>query len=212
MKRFPRAAFTLIEMIVVIAVILVLVGITIPIASYVNNRAARTRAAGEISEMSTGLGSYQTDFGAYPQDVATGSLDPRGDFNPVGGPSALRYRAACLSLYSALSGDALPAGMPDGNPEKKGYIHFLPNRLKTTTPASGPMVVGYLKDPFGNPYGYSSVGAAEEVSYQLALQNDAAAPRPNPPHGYNPTFDLWSTAGQTMSDGASKWVKNWPDL
>jgi prepilin-type N-terminal cleavage/methylation domain-containing protein len=212
MKRFPRSAFTLVEMIVVIAVILVLVAITIPIAGYVNNRAGRTRAEGEISEMSAGLASYRTDFGGYPQDAAIGSLDPRVDFDPIGGATAARYRAANLSLYGALSGDILPAGMPDGKPEQKAYINFLPNRLKTTTLGGGALVVGYLKDPFGNPYGYSSVGAAEEGLYQLALKSDPAAPRPNPPHGYNPTFDLWSTAGQTMSAGANKWVKNWPDL
>jgi prepilin-type N-terminal cleavage/methylation domain-containing protein len=212
MKRFPRSAFTLLEMIVVIAVILVLVGITIPIAGYVNNRAARTRAAGEIVEMYTALGSYQTDFGGYPQDGATGSLDPRVDFDPIGGATATRYRAACLSLYGALSGDNLPAGMPDGKPEQKAYINFLPNRLKTTALGGGALVVSYLQDPFGNPYGYSSVGAAEEGLYQMALKNDPATHRPNPPHGYNPTCDLWSTAGQTTSAGANKWVKNWPDL
>src|SRR4051794_831311 len=128
MKRFPRTAFTLIEMLMVIAIILILVGIAIAISGYANNKAARTRAAGEIAAMSTALANYRIDFGGFPQDAATDALDPRVDFNPISGASAPRYRAACLTLYSALSGDFLPAGMPDGKPEKKSYFIFTPSQ------------------------------------------------------------------------------------
>ena len=44
-----------------------------------------------------------------------------------------------------------------------------------------------VRDPFGNHYGYST---ANQV---------------NPSLGYNPTFDLWSTA----SGGPAEWIKNW---
>ncbi|HEX8678402.1 MAG TPA: hypothetical protein VF683_00455, partial [Chthoniobacterales bacterium] len=49
-----------------------------------------------------------------------------------------------------------------------------------------------IRDPFGNPYGYSTAKAA----------NPAGSV------GYNPTFDLWSTGGE---DGANplQWIKNW---
>jgi hypothetical protein len=44
----------------------------------------------------------------------------------------------------------------------------------------------FVKDPFGNSYGYSTAGPTSG--------------------GYNPTFDLWSTANSTTT---AQWVKNW---
>src|SRR3954471_22756548 len=130
MKRFPRTGFTLTEVIVVLSGLLLLAALAILTASYAQSRARRARAMSEIGQMGAALTSYQTDFGGFPQDPATDTLDPRVDFDPIGAPSGPRYRAACLTLYSALSGDYLPAGMPDGKPEKKAYIDFTPNRLK----------------------------------------------------------------------------------
>ena len=46
-------------------------------------------------------------------------------------------------------------------------------------PADQTQPVQYIQDPFGNSYGYSTVQSGDA---QTTL-------------GYNPTFDLWSTAG-----------------
>lgn len=53
----------------------------------------------------------------------------------------------------------------------------------------------HIVDPFGNPYGYSTRGSM-----------------PTPPAAteyYNPTFDLWSTAGATTAADKVKWITNW---
>jgi len=78
---------------------------------------------------------------------------------------------------------------------------FKPNML---LPAGGAGNVTAIADAFGNSYGYST-----------AYQHDLDQGNP-PTHGYNPTFDLWSTAGLTTNPPPSgtdtitpQWIKNW---
>ena len=79
----------------------------------------------------------------------------------------------------------------------------------------------YVQDPFGFSYGYST---ASQVAADTAAANPSATPAGTPNY-YNPTFDLWSTAGYSVTAGkgtpknnvvaatpvifSSIWVKNW---
>jgi hypothetical protein len=95
-------------------------------------------------------------------------------------------------LYKELSGD------PTGNrvPTGKSYFSFKPNML----PKDQAQAVIAIADPFGHRYGYST-------AYQAS-----------PSKGYNPTFDLWSTAGTGTGSTPipspapipqDQWIKNW---
>ena len=80
----------------------------------------------------------------------------------------------------------------DGNqqprPGAKNYFAFKPQLIGQMNG------VAFVRDPFGNAFGYSTAKA------QAPAGND----------GYNPTFDLWSTAGLTNGTNTqSQWVKNW---
>ena len=93
---------------------------------------------------------------------------------------------------------------------------FKPSRLGTNTSGSAlgtANYVQYIQDPFGNSYGYSTAGLANEQQYRekLASASTAASAVRQPNQGYNPTFDLWSTGGTTGSNttDASHWIKNW---
>ena len=101
------------------------------------------------------------------------------------------YQTASLFLYEALSGDS------DANraADQKSYLAFKPNML---LPLGGTGNVTAICDPFGKSYGYST-----------AYQKDAST-------GYNPTFDLWSTggetaqkSGETFQEYQARWIKNW---
>jgi len=210
MKSSSRAAFTLIEMLTVMAIIAILTGLVIATSGYVNNRAARTRAQGEITEMASQCESYKTDFGGYPQSKDSDQLDPKADANPVTSKSGERYAKANLTVYSALSGDNEPEDEPDGKPEKKAYISFIPNRLNFSKDETGQIKkVKFIQDPFGNAYGYSTMGLSEEIAYRKAVRKDPKTPRIDESRGYNPTFDMWSTAGKTNVTDSRSWVKNW---
>jgi type II secretory pathway pseudopilin PulG len=185
-----KAAFTIIELLVVIALIIILAGLILSTVGYVQSKAARSRAETEIAAISAALENYKADNGIYPRDATkTDSLDPRTS----GDPSS--YQTASLFLYDSLfrpvsSGSRTAAGGTNS------YFVFKPNML---SPSDQTVTVQYIRDPFGNSYGYST-----------AYQN-------NPAKGYNPTFDLWSTAGLTSNPIAKKtadkitaqWIKNW---
>lgn len=207
MKKKSQA-FTLIEMLMVITIIVILVGLVLGAAGYVKKKAARSRAVGEIQAMSAACEGYKADNGTYPTTKNTETLDARTN----GNANSQAYQDASLDLYKALSGDENANGQPDSG-ESKGYMEFKANMLYTQ---SGGSNILYIKDPFGYSYGYSTI-YAHELQQQNTNSNGSGSGNSTPPTGgYNPTFDLWSTAGNTSTpnpdqpgDVTSKWVKNW---
>jgi type II secretory pathway pseudopilin PulG len=176
-------AFTVIELLVTITIILVLVGLVLATSGYVQTKAKRSRAEAEIAAISAALENYRADNGTYPTDTtngATNTLDAKTMFDP----SAAQYAAASFFLYKELSGDPLGNRAPTG----KSYFPFKPNML---LPINQAQAVTAIADPFGHSYGYSTANQA------------------NPSRGYNPTFDLWSTAGGMAGADQAKWIKNW---
>jgi type II secretory pathway pseudopilin PulG len=186
-------AFTLIELVVVFGLILVLTGLVLSTVGYARKKGARARAETEIAALSAACESYKSDNAVYPSNSDTNALDPRSDLDP----SAAVYSSASLFLYEQLSGDLAHDRQPSG----KSYFAFKPNML---LPPGGSGMVTAISDPFGNSYGYSTTA------------NPQANPTPTGTPGYNPTFDLWSTAGVAPSPTPAPpatqqdlWIKNW---
>ena len=186
-ERRYNAAFTLIELIVVTAVIIILTGLVLSTVGYVKKKGARARAETEIAAISAACESYKADNGVYPNNDDTNNLDARAN----GDPSSTAYGHASLWLYKQLSGDSSGNRSPTG----KSYMEFKPKML---LPPGGTGTVTAIADPFGNSYGYSTAQAAN----------------PGGTAGYNPTFDLWSTVGLTTNPPnpdtiTPQWIKNW---
>ena len=77
-----RGAFTLIELIVVVTVIVILTGLVLSTVGYVQKKAARSRAETEIAAMSAALESYKADNGIYPRNPNTDGLNAQVSGNP----------------------------------------------------------------------------------------------------------------------------------
>ena len=183
------AAFTLIELIVVMTVIVILTGLVLSTVGYVQKKAARSRAETEIAAISAACESYKADNGVYPFNSGTNTLNARTDFDP----SVAGYSNASLLLYEKLMG--VTTGNRSETPSARTYMTFKPNQLG---PADQNQPVQFIRDPFGNSYGYSTANQVD------------------PAKGYNPTFDLWSTAGISPSPTPAPpatqqdlWIKNW---
>jgi type II secretory pathway pseudopilin PulG len=191
----PEHAITIVELLVVIMIILILAGLILSISSYVQNKGARARAETEIAAMSAALESYKADNGIYPRDNPgnqyTDNLNAKADFDPT----QPKYQNASLYLFFQLSGlDANQQAVAN----MKSYFAFKPQILGH--PAGNTTTVAFIRDPFGNSYGYST----------------AQAVNPGGSAGYNPTYDLWSTAGKAPSPTPTPpamqqdlWIKNW---
>ena len=201
----PGSAFTLIELIVVTAVIIILTGLVLSTVGYVQKKGARARAETEIAAMSAACENYKADNGTYPRGPATAitigtvtipanvtdSLDARTKGDPTSNTNPT-YGESSLYLYTLLSGDSTG----NRNSTGKSYMQFKPNMLQ---PSGGTGTVTAIADPFGYSYGYSTANQADPNNL-----------------GYNPTFDLWSTSGETAPKAGEtfqqyqlRWVKNW---
>jgi type II secretory pathway pseudopilin PulG len=178
-------AFTIIELLVVMAIIIILGGLILATAGYVQKKGKRSRAEAEIAAISAALENYKADNGVYPSATPTNDLKA----NTMGDPQDQKYKDASLALYKLISGDA--DNDPNRTAESKSYFPFKPNQLDPTTTTQA---VAFIRDPFGLSYGYSTVKSSA----------------PGVTDGYNPTFDLWSTGGDTSTSPAqSAWIKNW---
>jgi prepilin-type N-terminal cleavage/methylation domain-containing protein len=165
-----RAGFTVIELLIVMAIVAILTGLILATSSYVYLKGLRSRTEAEIATMSAALENYRADNGSYPNS----GLDPNSiNFSD--------YEVAGKTLFQNLSGDLDGDGQPDSN--VPSYMQFKPNQL---SPVGGAY---FVKDPFGNSYGYSSLGESAG--------------------GYNSTFDLWSVADGGPGIDQTKWIKNW---
>ena len=69
----PLSAFTLIELLIVIAIIAVLATLVLAAASGVQKKGARSRTEGEIAALGAALESFKSDNGDYPTNSISNS-------------------------------------------------------------------------------------------------------------------------------------------
>ena len=186
-------AFTLIELIVVVGIIIVLTGLVLSTVGYARKKGARARAETEIAAMSAACENYKADNAVYPRDNPTPGYTDALDARQNGDPTQNLYTNASLYLFTQLSGLNQNQTPITG---ARSYFSFKPQMLSIDT--NGNVIA--IKDPVGNSYGYSTIQAATADTTK----------------GYNPTFDLWSTAGLTTNPPGTppdtitpQWIKNW---
>lgn len=141
---FPkrRQAFTLVELMVVISIIVVLSALLLGAIKGVQTTAARNRARGEIQAFESALERYKMDNGDYPGSVAPTNSTTIYDPNPS------NYTTNSLALYRGLTGKSTTNYVAN----VITYMDIKSSSLKTD---SGGNVL-YILDPFKNPYGYAA--------------------------------------------------------
>jgi len=138
-RRIGQAAFTLIEMMVVITIIIILAGLVVGGMEYANQRSATEKAKTQIALLSKGIEEYKLDMGAYP---ATNNIT--GSFITSAGTST--SATIFNALYFAPLGANQRIYLPELDPvtSKQGW---------TTGNATANTII---TDPWGNQYCYRS--------------------------------------------------------
>ena len=170
MQHHPRhghAAFSLIEMMAVVTIIIILAGLVIGALGYVNETKARNQVKVQLALLSKGLEEYKLDSGTYP--ATTNS--PKGENN-----SKILFNA----LYWDSNNDGKTAGTGNavGDASQKIYVPELDPAVKGQGWTSGKASsTTKIVDPWNNEY-----------RYRTAVD---ASGKPNS-STQNPDFDLWS--------------------
>jgi prepilin-type N-terminal cleavage/methylation domain-containing protein len=178
MKNRPSSAashdrgFTLIEMLVVIAIIAILAGILLPTLSYAKTVAKKRIAKTEMVSLAAAIHQYEAEYNRMPasKDAEICAQDPgypnftfgtiEQDGRVLAAPQIASYGNATYKASNAELVAILRTGKLAVTPalaaiaEKRNPRHLVLFEAKlatsTTMPGIGPD--GVLRDPWGNPY------------------------------------------------------------
>jgi general secretion pathway protein G len=138
-----KRAFTLVEILVVIAIIAILAGMTLGVGGPMMDKAKRSRAQGEIAALETALERYKIDNGGYPLAETSPNIETDGD------PTQDGYVMGAKSLFQALAGRKSYKEAAEGQVYFEAKVTQVDKASRTTIEEDS-----YLVDPWGNAYGY----------------------------------------------------------
>lgn len=159
--RKPRTdAFTLIELLTVIAIIAILMGLLFPALSSAKEQARRTAAANAVRNIVNACKSYQTDYNKFPPVTTAldGSVDTGGYYS-YGDKGVTGAKLGNNELFDILR--AIARGVNVGNAmNKRQQKYFEMGKAKDpATPRDGFIdgtgytgTQGQLMDPWGVQY------------------------------------------------------------
>ncbi|MCC5788690.1 MAG: prepilin-type N-terminal cleavage/methylation domain-containing protein [Opitutales bacterium] len=230
-------AFTLIELLTVIAIIAILAGLLFAVGNAVRDSARASRASAEISAIETALTRFEVDFGFLPEIafIEVGTEDGNPQYEGLDEDSETAYEETSRALFFAVQGvgffgDDIPADF-EPSPTNRSLIDLGSSQvegkdeeIEIGQPENGGrnnrevyhsenksanFTEGpYLADPWGFPYGY-----------YYRTRADTNEPNQVPPpfergqrslHNFD-YFDLWSTRDGERELPADRWITNWRD-
>jgi len=170
--RRPRAAFTLVELLTVIAIIAILAAMLLPALARVKVLAQKKQARLEIDQIANAILKYDSDYGRFPVSSAAQTAAGTNDFTYGG---VFQTPAGPLTVGTPVSGNILSnseviailmdnTSLANGvntnhirNPQQTIFLNakvsnYDPDPLKHDTPVGGVDVNGVYRDPWGNPY------------------------------------------------------------
>ncbi len=191
MKTNPRSgngAFTLVELLAVITIIVILAALVVQGMAFVNEKQAKDKATIQVALLSKAIEDYKLDMGRYPGEDDNSPIDGEGQTEEL--YESLFYEgyeyAENPSREDASGLLASKIYLSDLDPvsSKQGWVE-----QAKTVPA-----MTEIKDPWGREYRYRKGDNAQ-----------------------NPDFDIWSTGkdGETNpadSAGAINDPKNRDDI
>jgi prepilin-type N-terminal cleavage/methylation domain-containing protein len=172
-SRRPRAAFTLVELLTVIAIIAILAAMLLTALQGVKSHALKVQAHLEVVQIANAIEKYDSDYGRFPvstnaqfaASAAGGDFTYGWVFNSEAGPYSVEtflgsgIVASNAEVIAILMDNTnLANGVNAGHiknprqtiflgPKMSGYDPLVPG-----PPEGGVDVNGVYRDPWGNPY------------------------------------------------------------
>ncbi len=152
-------AFTLIELLTVMAIILILVGITIPTVSGARNSANRAKTRAQFGQWATAFENFRQEYGTYPQFAATATskLVNAGASTATTGTHVFHdiltgKRRDGSALATATGGNPPPAAAQ--NPRRISFINFTDDdfvlQADVTAGRANANQLNFIRDAFYN--------------------------------------------------------------
>lgn len=144
-----RKAFTAIELMIVVAVLLILMGMLVPVISRVRRQAQQKLARTKLKGLKVAIERYYQELGSYPRDTGCFGLDPT--YTDDDGSATLPSQDDPYSLYRFLCG-AGGEGIFFRNRMWGPYITFNDKELRVDGAHDSYEKVAL--DPWGLPWVY----------------------------------------------------------
>jgi type II secretory pathway pseudopilin PulG len=145
----PIAAFTLIEMIVVILIIATLTALFVGAASNTFDRARRAQAKNDVTQIVTAVNAFYTEYGRYPVTVTDQTKD--AFFGAGSTPAGSISYTSNDVLFNVLRNITTDANAVALNPRQ--IVFLSPGGAKNTVPPRGGIATdNRFYDPWGSQY------------------------------------------------------------
>jgi prepilin-type N-terminal cleavage/methylation domain-containing protein len=223
------AAFTLIELLTVIAIIGILAALLLPALAAVQKHAQITKARLQVKEIATDIQGYDNAYSRFPISdnaqaaaIAAGSdLTYGGTFQtPAGPPMTVGTLVAAAVLNNAeviailMNATSYGNGLPTVN---ANYVKnpqrtiFLTPRMTGDTSSPGVGMDGVYRDPWGNPYLISmnlgTVGLCQDSFYKSPIVSagglNGLVLQPDGNYAARTSVMVWSAGPDKLIDPTS---------
>jgi len=170
MRRIGKhvSGFTLLELLIVIAIIAILAGLLFPAFMGAEKAAKKTQAKNDLTQIVTAVNAFYTEYGKYPLVTADTTYGPGGTannllFNELRSTAAATQNPRKIVFIS-------PPDVKNASNPRSGIA------LQATTVNGISVAIGDLVDPWGTPYNVRIDGGYDnQVANPYAL-NAGATP------------------------------------